>query len=212
MVLRRQAVSAEVEGFIFQVGRGKKLIRCFLMPNQETNIPGLLVVHWPEHDDKRGFFRQTYQAREIAAVLQHEVRFLQGNHSRSHARVLRGFHAEAWDKCVYVARGTATCVVADLRAGSPTFGRTESFVLGDPPGERIRLFISKGLGNAVYCHTEVDYLNEVSEEFDPSRRAGIIWNDPDLAVVWHDPEPILSPADAALPTLRSFCAERGITI
>lgn len=179
------------------------------MPVEKTFIVGLLMIRWPELEDGRGFFRQTYQRREIAGVLRREVRFSQGNHSRSRARVLRGFHAEAWDKCVYVARGTATCVVADIRRDSPTFGRTESFVLGDPPGERIRLFISKGLCNAVYCHTEVDYLNEVSEEFDSSKRSGIIWNDPDLAVAWPDSEPILSETDAALPTLRAYCAARG---
>jgi len=179
------------------------------MPVTKTAIGGVLVIRWPDFGDGRGVFRQTYQTREMAAVLQREVRFLQGNHSRSRARVLRGFHAEEWDKCIYVARGTATCVVADIRRGSKTFGQTQSFVLGDSPGERVRLFISKGLCNAFYCHTEVDYLNEVSEEFDPSRRAGIIWNDPDLAVSWPDPDPIISEPDAQLPTLRSFCLTRG---
>ena len=175
---------------------------------ESTSISGLLVVRWREQEDKRGFFRQTYQVGEISAALQREVRFLQGNHSRSQARVLRGFHAEAWDKCVYVARGTALCVVADIRVGSPTFGRAESFVLGDPPRQRIRLFVGKGLCNAIYCHTEVDYINEVSEEFDPTNRAGIVWNDPDLAVLWPDSDPILSANDAELPTLRDFCAGR----
>lgn len=179
------------------------------MPVETTAIPGLLVIRWPRHDDERGFFRQTYQVGEIARALGREIRFLQGNHSRSQARVLRGFHAEPWDKCVYVAHGTATCAVADVRKGSPTFGRAATFVIGDPPGERVRLFIARGLCNAVYCHTEVDYLNEVSEEFDPSDRAGIIWNDPDLAVPWPDTAPVLSATDAALPTLRSFCARRG---
>jgi dTDP-4-dehydrorhamnose 3,5-epimerase len=179
------------------------------MPVHTTPLAGLLVVRSPEHRDDRGFFRQTYQVGEIAAALRRDVCLRQGNHSRSHARVLRGFHVEEWDKCVYVARGTATCVVADVRRESATFGRTASFVLGDPPGERVRLFIGSGLGNAVYCHTEVDYLNEVSHEFDPSRRSGIIWNDPDLAVSWPEAEPILSAADAALPTLRSFRARRG---
>jgi len=178
------------------------------MPAQTTSIPGLLVLRWPCHGDERGFFRQTYQTAEIATVLQREIYFAQGNHSRSHPRVLRGFHAEPWDKCVHVVRGTATCVVADIRPGSPTFGRTESFLVGDSPGEQIRLFISEGLCNAVYCHTEVDYLNEVSREFDPSNRSGVIWNDPDLAVEWPDSEPILSPVDAGLPSLRDFCAAR----
>lgn len=181
------------------------------MSIETTPIAGLLIVRWPEYEDARGFFRQTYQVQEIAAGVRRPMRFLQGNHSRSRARVLRGFHAEPWDKCVYVVRGTATCVVADIRADSPTFGQTASFVLGDAPGQRIRLFISEGLCNAVYCHTEVDYLNEVSEAFDPTRRSGIIWNDPDLAVSWPDAHPILSAVDAAMPTLRSFCVERGVT-
>lgn len=179
------------------------------MPVEATSIPGLLAIRWPEMEDARGFFRQTYQLAEVAAVLGRDVRIMQGNHSRSRARVLRGFHAEPWDKCVYVGRGTATCVVADIQASSPTFGRTESFLLGDPPGERVRLFISKGLCNAFYCHTEVDYLNEVSEEFDPSQRSGIVWNDPDLGVSWPDAEPIVSATDAALPKLREFCRRRG---
>lgn len=179
------------------------------MPVSTTSIAGLLVVRSPDHRDDRGFFRQTYQVREIAESLHRDVRLVQGNHSRSHARVLRGFHLEAWDKCVYVARGTATCVIADVRPGSVTFGQTASFALGDPPGERVRLFIAEGLCNAVYCHTEVDYLNEVSHEFDPSLRGGIIWNDPDLDVRWPDADPILSAADAALPTLRSFRTSRG---
>lgn len=178
------------------------------MAAQTTSIAGLLIVRWPEHTDERGFFRQTYQVGEIAAALRRDVRLLQGNHSRSHARVLRGFHAEPWDKCVYVARGTATCVVADIRSGSETFGRTASFLLGDPPGERVRLFVAEGLCNAVYCHTEVDYLNEVSAPFHPAGRCGVIWNDPELAVAWPDASPILSAADAALPTLEALCASR----
>jgi dTDP-4-dehydrorhamnose 3,5-epimerase len=177
------------------------------MPVLTTTLPGLLVLRWPDHEDGRGFFRQTYQTAEIASALQRDVRFVQGNHSRSAPRVLRGFHAEQWDKCVYVTRGIATCVVADIRPASPTFGRTESFLVGDAPGGRMRLFISEGLCNAVYCHTEVDYLNEVSREFEPTNRYGVIWNDPDLAVAWPDSEPLLSPVDASLPTLKEFLAQ-----
>ena len=85
-------------------------------------------------------------------------------------------------------------------------------MLGDPPGERLRPFISEGLCNAFYCHTEVDYLNEISGEFDPSRRRGIVWNDPDLAAAWPDDDPIISESDAQLPTLRSLCLARGDVI
>jgi dTDP-4-dehydrorhamnose 3,5-epimerase len=95
-------------------------------------------------------------------------------------------------------------VVADVRPDSPTFGTTETFVLGDEPGVFRRIFVSRGLANAFFCHTTVDYLNDVSEEFDPSDRGGVVWNDPTLAVHWPTDNPVLSQVDQMLPTLRSL--------
>ena len=118
------------------------------MPVEETAIAGLLVVRWDTHGDDRGFFRQTYQVAELTEALGREPVLRQGNHSRSQAGVLRGFHAEPWDKLVYVVRGTAFCAIADIRPASSTFGEVETFTLGDAPGERLRLFVSAGLANA----------------------------------------------------------------
>jgi dTDP-4-dehydrorhamnose 3,5-epimerase len=81
---------------------------------ERTRIEGLLVVRQPTHPDDRGFFRQTYVASELTAALGREVRFVQGNHARSAPEVLRGFHAEPWDKFVYVARGTVLAAIADI--------------------------------------------------------------------------------------------------
>lgn len=174
------------------------------MPVQLTAIDGLLVVAWDALLDERGLFKHTYQHSELTQALGREPRLRQGNHSRSHARVLRGFHVEPWDKLIYVPRGLATCVVADVRPDSPTFGRTERFLLGDAPGRLDRVFIHRGLANAFYCHAETDYLNDVSEEFDPAGRGGVAWNDPDLAVTWPDAHPILSDADRRQPTLKTL--------
>lgn len=174
------------------------------MPVRTTAIDGLLVVDHPEHRDDRGTFRQTYQANEIAAVLGRPPVLRQGNHSRSAENVLRGFHAEAWDKLLYVVRGTALCVVADVRPESPTFARAESFLLGDAPGRFSRLFVSEGLANAFYCLTEVDYINDVSLEFDPAQRGGVRFDDPDLAVAWPTRTPVLSAVDRGLPFLRDL--------
>lgn len=182
------------------------------MPVSKTSIAGLLVVSWPSFSDPRGFFKQTHQLGELSTELGRNLRMQQGNHSRSSARVLRGFHAEPWDKLVYVVRGLATCVVADPRPESPTFGHTESFLLGDEPGVRNRLFVSRGLANAFYCHSEVDYLNDVSEEFDPQVGFGIAWNDPDLAFPWPDTDPILSDADRKHPTLRMLFPDRLVLV
>jgi dTDP-4-dehydrorhamnose 3,5-epimerase len=176
------------------------------MPVEHTAITGLLVVRWPTHDDDRGFFRQTFQCDEISRALGRRVGFQQGNHSRSRPGVLRGFHAEPWDKLVYVVRGTVLAVVADTRPRSPTFARAECFGLGDPPsGERTRLFVSRGLANAflVTGSTDADYLYDVSECWYPGAdKRAVAWDDPDLAVPWPTTAPRLSEADAGNPTLR----------
>ena len=105
------------------------------MSVETTSIDGLLVVRWPTHGDERGFFRQTYQVRELEAALGRDVVLRQGNHSHSAPGVLRGFHAEPWDKLVYVVRGRAMAAIADIRPDSPTFGAVETFHLGEPGGD-----------------------------------------------------------------------------
>ena len=175
------------------------------MPVEPTRILGLLVVRWDTHGDDRGFFRQTYQRGELAAALGHEPTFRQGNHSRSGPGVLRGLHAEPWDKLVYVTRGRAFCAVADIRPDSPTFGEAETFVLGDPPGQRIRLFLSRGLANSFLTLEDTDYLYDVTEEFRPIEpKPSVAWDDPDLGIDWPVADPVLSAADRANPTLRQL--------
>jgi dTDP-4-dehydrorhamnose 3,5-epimerase len=128
----------------------------------------------------------------------------QGNHSRSVPGALRGFHAEPWDKLVYVERGTAMAAVADIRPESATFGDVATFHLGDLPGERVRLFVAEGLANAycAYGDEPADYLYDVSEEWFSTDKRSIAWNDPDLNVSWPVRSPILSPQDESNPTLR----------
>jgi dTDP-4-dehydrorhamnose 3,5-epimerase len=173
---------------------------------ERTSIEGLLVVRWATYGDERGFFRQTYQWGELSEALDREVGFRQGNHARSIPGVLRGFHAEPWDKLVYVARGTAMAAIADPRPDSPTFGAVETFHLGDPPGARIRLFVSDGLANSycTYGDTEVDYLYDVTAEYRPVGKRAIAWDDPDLAVEWPVADPVVSAGDRANPTLRQW--------
>jgi dTDP-4-dehydrorhamnose 3,5-epimerase len=174
------------------------------MAVETTNIEGLFVVSGETYDDERGFFRQTYQQQELSKSLGRDVELRQGNHARSAPGVLRGFHAEPWDKLVYVARGTALAAIADIRPGSATFGQALTFMLGDPPGARLRLFVSEGLGNS-YCvvgDTEVDYLYDVSAEWFPCDKTAVAWDDPDLAVDWPLDHPIISEADQQNPTLR----------
>ncbi|MEX1162706.1 MAG: dTDP-4-dehydrorhamnose 3,5-epimerase family protein [Nitriliruptor sp.] len=173
------------------------------MPVEQTAIAGLLVVRWDTHGDERGFFRQTYQVDELTEALGREPVLRQGNHSRSGSGVLRGFHAEPWDKLVYVARGTAFCAVADPRPDSPTFGDVVTFTLGDAPGERLRLFVTEGLANGFCTLTDTDYLYDVGGYWSPDvDKRAIAWDDADLAVDWPVSDPTISVEDRSNPTLR----------
>jgi dTDP-4-dehydrorhamnose 3,5-epimerase len=180
---------------------------------EETAVEGLVVVRSESFTDERGFFRQTHVLSELEEALGREVRLVQGNHARSQPGVIRGFHAEPWDKLVYVARGRVFAVVADVRPDSATFGQVATFDLGDPPGERVRLFVAEGLANAyaVVGDGEADYLYDVSCEWTPDAdKRAVAWDDPDLAVRWPITEPILSEADLHNPTLRSRFPEHPV--
>jgi len=180
------------------------------MAIERTSIDGLLLLRWPTHEDARGFFRQAHQIGELEAAIGREIRWRQSNHARSVPGVLRGFHAEPWDKCIYVVRGTAMSAIADIRRDSPTFGEVETFHLGDPPGERLALFVADGLANAycTYGESDVDYVYQVSAEwFDADKRA-VAWDDPDLGVDWPVADPVVSEADRNNPTLRERFPDR----
>lgn len=177
---------------------------------RKTSIDGCLVVETRLIEDRRGFFLETYRQSALTEVLGRPYRFAQGNHSRSKANVLRGFHTEPWDKLVYVPNGRALIVIADTRPDSPTFGTHECFLVGDEPHLRLRFFVARGLSNAFYCFTDVDYHNDVSEEFDPSHRFGVAWNDPTLGVAWPTATPILSPADQRQPLLSELVRNTSV--
>ena len=181
------------------------------MSVEATAIADVLVVRWQTHGDERGFFRQTHQLGELQDALGRELVFRQGNHSRSLPGVLRGFHAEAWDKLVYVARGRVMAALVDVRPASPTFGEVVTLHLGDPGGphdaRRMRVFVPDGVANAycAYGDEPADYLYEVTEPWRPNAdKRAVAWDDPDLAVDWPVADPVLSVADRTNPRLREL--------
>jgi dTDP-4-dehydrorhamnose 3,5-epimerase len=170
-------------------------------------IEGLFVVERPTLGDERGFFRESFRLNELEEVLGQSVRFVQENHSRSRQNVLRGLHAENWEKLVYVPHGQVFTAVADIRPQSSTFGQVETFTLGE--GHWLKIFLPRGLAHG-YCvlSDEADYTYQVTAYYDGSDTTAVAWNDPDLAVPWPVTEPILSARDQSNPTLRQLVPER----
>jgi dTDP-4-dehydrorhamnose 3,5-epimerase len=129
---------------------------------------------------------------------------VQHNQSRSAKGVLRGVHVRGGageTKLVRCASGTIIDNVVDLRPWSPTYLHSEQFVLDDVEMQHLYLppFVAHGF-QVVSDHADVCYLH--SRPYEPGADLSIAWNDPDLALEWPLPDPVISARDADAPRLR----------
>jgi dTDP-4-dehydrorhamnose 3,5-epimerase len=168
-----------------------------------TNLPGVMLIEPAVHGDERGFFVETFQAQRYLSEAGIELSFVQDNHSRSRRGVLRGLHLQTsrpQGKLVRVARGEVFDVAADIDPKSPTFGRWAGAVLSDR--NHHQLWIPPGYAHGFLVLSDVaDFEYKCTDYYDANSEAGVIWNDPDLAIDWPNREPTLSAKDARLPRL-----------
>jgi dTDP-4-dehydrorhamnose 3,5-epimerase len=135
--------------------------------------------------DERGFFFETFTAREFAAAGL-PVDFVQDNQSRSAAGVIRGLHYQLrhpQGKLVRVARGAALDVVLDIRVGSPTFGQSVVIALDDVDHRMV--WVPPGFAHGICSLAEgTDIIYKCTDFYAMDDDHGILWNDPDLAIPW----------------------------
>lgn len=172
----------------------------------ETPLAGLLVVETDCFQDERGFFTESWNARDFRSAGL-DASFVQDNHSRSARNVIRGLHYQdaraPVGKLVRCTRGTVYDVAVDLRAQSPTFGQWYGLELS--AGNRKQLWIPAGFAHgfaALEDACEVQYKQ--TGYYRPDREGGIVWNDPDLAIAWPVAGPILSDRDRDLPRFADY--------
>lgn len=170
-------------------------------------IDGAYTIAPNVYSDTRGWFKETFAATRYGEAGIADS-FVQDNLSLSHRMVLRGLHADPrMAKLVQVLTGSAFDVIADLRANSPTYLRWFGVRLA--AAEHTQVYIPAGcLHGFLALEDGTALLYKQSAEYDPATEFGIAWNDPDLGIAWPlgAESPILSPKDAANPTLR----ERGL--
>jgi dTDP-4-dehydrorhamnose 3,5-epimerase len=160
----------------------------------ETSLPGLLRIR-RDGDEIVSFDQLTQKSGRNFEVKQI-------NHSRSVAGVMRGLHAENWDKVVWVPRGKAFSAIVDIRPESPTFGKYEAFELSDE--NRQALYLPAGFANSIFALTDVDYLYMVTKLYDGTDTTAVAWDDPDIGVAWPSTDPIISKRDLNNPRLREL--------
>ena len=174
----------------------------------KTDLPGVLIIEPKVFGDERGFFLETFQAERYRDLAGISVPFVQDNHSRSKRGVLRGLHLQktrAQGKLVRAARGEIFDVAADIDPRSATFGRWVGVTLSD--ANQRQLWIPPGYAHGFVVVSEIaDFEYKCTDYYDPQSEAGVIWNDPELAIAWPLENPTLSEKDKRLPKLAELAA------
>jgi dTDP-4-dehydrorhamnose 3,5-epimerase len=171
------------------------------MRRLETQLEGPIVIEPVVHGDARGFFQETYR-RNVFGELGVTEEFVQDNHSRSGRGVLRGMHFQPGQaKLVRCARGAIVDVVVDIRPGSPSFGRWESFPLDDETNRQ--LYVPNGFAHGFCVTSELaDVVYKVSTYYDPAAESGFRFDDPEVGIEWPSGiELLVSERDRGAPLL-----------
>lgn len=168
----------------------------------ETKIPGVYLIRPEVHEDARGFFFESYHQAKLENLGIREV-FVQDNHSKSCKGTLRGLHYQLrypQAKLCRVVQGEVLDVAVDIRVGSPHFGQWVSAVLSAENKQQI--LIPRGFAHGFVVLSEsAEFLYKCSDFYHPEDERGVLWNDPELGILWSVTAPVISQKDAANPAL-----------
>jgi dTDP-4-dehydrorhamnose 3,5-epimerase len=163
-----------------------------------SNIPDVLIIEPKVFEDERGFFFESYQQQRFEAFgISYE--FVQDNHSRSRAGVLRGLHyqiRQPQGKLVRAVSGEVFDVAVDIRRNSPTFGKWMGMNLSAQ--NKKMLWIPPGFAHGFYVLSDwAEILYKATDYYAPQWECTLKWNDPAIDIHWPlGPEPIVSSKDA----------------
>ncbi|WP_256793833.1 dTDP-4-dehydrorhamnose 3,5-epimerase family protein [Terrabacter sp. Ter38] len=182
------------------------------MDIRPLRIDGAFEITPRQFPDDRGVFAEGFRADRLAEAIGHEMQVRQTNISVSSAGALRGIHLAdvppSQAKYVTATSGVFVDFVVDVRVGSPTFGQWDSVLLDTV--DRRAVYLAEGLGHALACVEDGTAVYLCSEVFNPTIERGITPLDPEVGLVLPDGfEPVLSPKDAAAPSLGE-ARERGL--
>ena len=182
------------------------------MPYQvmQTPLEGVLVLEPKVFGDARGFFFESFNARDFEQATGLQRTFVQDNHSKSAKGVLRGLHYQvqhAQGKLVRVTQGSVFDVAVDIRKDSSTFGQWFGLELSAENNKQ--LWIPEGLAHGFLVTSEsADFLYKTTDYYYPEFERSILWNDSAIGIKWPlhllDAQPLLAAKDANALSLQDL--------
>ncbi|MBN3815752.1 dTDP-4-dehydrorhamnose 3,5-epimerase [Paraburkholderia sp. Se-20369] len=165
-----------------------------------TSLPDVKLIAPKVFGDARGYFFESFNARDFAGQVQAGVEFVQDNQSRSARGVLRGLHYQLHHpqgKLVRVLEGEIFDVAVDLRRRSPTFGQWTGVRLSAE--NKHQLWVPAGFAHGFVVLSEgAQVFYKTTDFWHPEHERSLVWNDPDIGIEWPiDFEPVLAAKDAA---------------
>jgi dTDP-4-dehydrorhamnose 3,5-epimerase len=180
-----------------------------------TDLHGVVVVEPSVFGDERGWFMESFNETRFNEGLQAmglppAPRFVQDNHSCSHAGVLRGLHYQlpphAQGKLVRVVQGAVFDVAVDIRRGSAQFGRWTGVLLS--ADNRRQLWIPPGYAHGFLAlQDDTHFLYKTTDVYARDCERAVRWDDPALSIAWPawcadaSAAPLVAPKDQSAPLL-----------
>ena len=171
-----------------------------------TGLPEVVKILPTVHEDERGYFMETWQARHFrdAGI---DMDFVQDNFSQSSKGTLRGLHfqiEQPQGKLVRVVSGEVFDVAVDLRRSSSSFGQWAGEILS--ADNKHQLWVPPGFGHGFLVLSDTaEFEYKCTDYYAPEFERSIRWDDPDIGISWplaKSELPVLSPKDAKAPLLK----------
>ncbi|CAN4273054.1 RfbC dTDP-4-dehydrorhamnose 3,5-epimerase and related enzymes [Methylophilaceae bacterium] len=164
----------------------------------QTAIPDVLILEPKVFGDDRGFFFESFNQQTFQNLTGIKTNFVQDNHSKSAANVLRGLHyqiEQAQGKLVRVTSGEVFDVAVDIRRQSATFGKWVGALLSAE--NKRQMWIPPGFAHGfVVLKDNTEFLYKTTDYYAPQYERCIRWDDPAIGIEWPvSQSPILSAKD-----------------
>lgn len=167
-----------------------------------TSIPEVLIIEPKVFGDNRGWFTESFNAKDFAEATGLDVEFVQDNHSFSRQWTLRGMHYQlkhTQGKLVRVTIGSVFDVVVDMRKESSTFGKWVGIELNSESPKQ--LWVPPGFAHGFLVLSETaEFLYKTTDYYDLQSEACLSWCDPTVKIDWPIPlgkQALLNAKDAA---------------